>query len=108
MPWGRPAAPRSGCRGQLSASSSDHASGPRSPRARGGADALVVSLGLDAAAEDPESPLQVTAAGYRAAGERIGRLGPAALIQEGGYDLASLGGFAVAALTGVAAGMAGA
>lgn len=77
-------------------------------RARRGADALVVSLGLDAAAEDPESPLQVTAAGYRAAGERIGRLGPAALIQEGGYDLASLGGFAVAALTGVAAGMAGA
>ena len=76
-------------------------------RARRGADALVVSLGLDAA-EDPESPLQVTRAGYRAAGERIGRLGPAVLIQEGGYDLASLGGFAVAALTGVAAGMAGA
>jgi acetoin utilization deacetylase AcuC-like enzyme len=73
-----------------------------------GVDALVVSLGLDAAAEDPESPLQVTRAGYRAAGERIGRLGPAVLIQEGGYDLASLGGFAVAALTGVAAGMGGA
>jgi hypothetical protein len=29
--------------------------------------------------------------------------GPAVLIQEGGYNLASLGGFAVAALTGVAA-----
>ena len=26
-----------------------------------GADALVVSLGVDAAADDPESPLQVTA-----------------------------------------------
>ena len=30
------------------------------------ADAVVVSLGLDAAASDPESPLRVTEAGYRA------------------------------------------
>jgi len=72
--------------------------------ARRGADALVVSLGLDAAVTDPESPLRVTSAGYRAAGERLGRLGPAVLIQEGGYDLDSLGGLTVAALTGVAAG----
>lgn len=69
---------------------------------RHGADAIVVSLGVDAAAADPESPLLVTAAGYRAAGELIGALGPAAIIQEGGYDLASLGTFAVAALTGLA------
>ena len=73
-----------------------------------GTDAVVVSLGLDAAAEDPESPLRVTAAGYRAAGELIGSLGPVAVIQEGGYDLASLGELAVAALAGIQAGGASA
>ncbi len=71
-----------------------------------GVDALVVSLGLDAAVADPESPLRVTSAGYRAAGERLGRLGPVVLVQEGGYDLPSLGELTVAALTGVAAGAA--
>jgi acetoin utilization deacetylase AcuC-like enzyme len=71
---------------------------------RRGADAIVVSLGLDAAAADPESPLQVTAAGYREAGELIGRLGPVAVIQEGGYDLASLGEYAIAALAGIQGG----
>jgi acetoin utilization deacetylase AcuC-like enzyme len=68
---------------------------------RRGADALVVSLGLDAAAADPESPLQVTGEAYRRAGELIGGLGPAVLVQEGGYDLPSIGGLAVAALAGV-------
>jgi len=63
-------------------------------------DAVVVSLGLDAAAADPESPLQVTGAGYFAAGQRVAALGPAVLIQEGGYDLPSLGGLAVAAIQG--------
>jgi acetoin utilization deacetylase AcuC-like enzyme len=68
-------------------------------------DALVVSLGLDAAATDPESPLRVTGAGYQEAGRRIAALGrPAAWIQEGGYDLASLGGLAVAALRGATSG----
>jgi acetoin utilization deacetylase AcuC-like enzyme len=67
-------------------------------------DAIVVSLGLDAAATDPESPLCVTEAGYHAAGRMIAALGPAVLIQEGGYDLASLGGLAVAALSGAAEG----
>ena len=38
----------------------------------GGCDALVVSLGVDAAADDPESPLQVTADGYHAAGRLLG------------------------------------
>jgi acetoin utilization deacetylase AcuC-like enzyme len=66
-----------------------------------GADALVISLGVDAAAADPESPLQVTADGYRQAGELIGGLGPAVLVQEGGYDLPSLGGLVVATLAGV-------
>jgi acetoin utilization deacetylase AcuC-like enzyme len=54
--------------------------------------ALVVSLGVDAAAGDPESPLRVTAAGYREAGRLLGALGlPTVLVQEGGYDLATLG-----------------
>jgi acetoin utilization deacetylase AcuC-like enzyme len=75
-------------------------------RARG-ADALVVSLGLDAAASDPESPLRVTEDGYREAGRRIAALAPAVLVQEGGYDLASLGGLAVAALGGAADGAFG-
>jgi acetoin utilization deacetylase AcuC-like enzyme len=69
-----------------------------------GADAVVVSLGVDAAAGDPESPLQVSADGYRRAGELIGALGPVVAVQEGGYDLPTLGGLVVAALTGLLAG----
>ena len=64
----------------------------------------MVSLGLDAAAGDPESPLRVTEAGYRVAGRLVAGLGPAVLVQEGGYDLASLGRLAVAALSGAAEG----
>ncbi len=40
-----------------------------------GCDHLVVSLGVDAAADDPESPLQVTADGYREAGRLLGATG---------------------------------
>jgi acetoin utilization deacetylase AcuC-like enzyme len=61
-----------------------------------------VSLGLDAAATDPESPLRVTEAGYRTAGRMVASLGPTVLIQEGGYDLPTLGALAVAALAGAA------
>jgi acetoin utilization deacetylase AcuC-like enzyme len=68
-----------------------------------GADVLVISLGLDAAASDPESPLQVSADAYRQATERIGELGPTVVVQEGGYDLATLGGLAVSALSGLQA-----
>jgi acetoin utilization deacetylase AcuC-like enzyme len=71
------------------------------------ADAFVVSLGVDAAAADPESPLRVSAGGYRAAGQRLGRLGPTVLVQEGGYDLASLGALVAAVLGGVAAPVSG-
>ena len=74
---------------------------------RYGADVVVVSLGVDAAAADPESPLQVSADGYRRAGELIGALGPVVAVQEGGYDLPSLGGLVVAALTGLLAGARG-
>jgi acetoin utilization deacetylase AcuC-like enzyme len=66
-----------------------------------GADALVVSLGVDAAADDPESPLQVTADGYAAAGRLLGSLGlPAVLVQEGGYHLDTIGGLVAAYLDG--------
>jgi acetoin utilization deacetylase AcuC-like enzyme len=65
-------------------------------------DAVVVSLGVDAAAEDPESPLCVTEDGYCEAGRRIATLAPAVFVQEGGYDLATLGRLAVAALEGAA------
>jgi acetoin utilization deacetylase AcuC-like enzyme len=53
---------------------------------------LVAALGVDAAAADPESPLDVTAAGYAAAGRVLGGLGlPTVVVQEGGYDLDAIG-----------------
>ena len=64
-----------------------------------GSTALVVSLGVDAAADDPESPLQVTAQGYADTGARLAALGlPTVLVQEGGYHLATLGDLVVATL----------
>jgi len=70
-----------------------------------GASALVVSLGVDAAVDDPESPLAVTAAGYRAAGALVGATGlPTVVVQEGGYHLPSLGGLVTAYLEGHEAG----
>jgi acetoin utilization deacetylase AcuC-like enzyme len=66
--------------------------------------ALVVALGVDAAAGDPESPLEVTAAGYREAGRILGSLGlPTVVVQEGGYDLETIGGLVVETLSGLAA-----
>ena len=62
----------------------------------------MVSLGLDAAKVDPESPLEVSEDGYRAAGEMLAGLGPTVAVQEGGYDLEQLGRLAVAALSGLA------
>ncbi|WP_168929566.1 histone deacetylase family protein [Nocardioides sp. GY 10127] len=66
-----------------------------------GADALVVSLGLDAAVDDPEAPLAITHDGYRLAGEILGGLGiPTVVVQEGGYHLPSLGSLVRAYLEG--------
>jgi acetoin utilization deacetylase AcuC-like enzyme len=66
-----------------------------------GATALVVSLGVDAAADDPESPLQVTAEGYRAAARLLAGVGiPAVHVQEGGYHLPTLGVLVAAFLDG--------
>jgi acetoin utilization deacetylase AcuC-like enzyme len=72
------------------------------------AGALVVALGVDAAAGDPESPLQVSADGYRAAGRTLGALGlPTVVVQEGGYDLATIGGLVRETLEGLEEGMGG-
>lgn len=71
-----------------------------------GAEALVVAIGVDAAAADPESPLQVTARGYREAGRILGGYGlPTVVVQEGGYDLAAIGGLVLAALEGIEEGL---
>lgn len=66
-----------------------------------GCTALVVSLGVDAAVDDPESPLEVTHDGYHRAGELLRHTGlPAVVVQEGGYHLPTLGSLVRAYLTG--------
>ena len=66
-------------------------------------DAVVVALGVDAAVDDPESPLAVTADGYGTAGMRVAALGvPIVAVQEGGYHLPTLGGLVRACLDGLA------
>lgn len=70
-----------------------------------GATALVVSLGVDAAAADPESPLRISHDGYEAAGRRLGALDlPTVAVQEGGYHLDTLGDLVAVTLRGLAAG----
>lgn len=57
-----------------------------------GAEALVVSLGVDAGAADPESPLRVSNDGFGRIGVHLQGLGlPTLLVHEGGYDLGALG-----------------
>ncbi|HSE08814.1 MAG TPA: histone deacetylase family protein [Nocardioidaceae bacterium] len=68
-----------------------------------GSTAVVVSLGVDAAADDPESPLEVTRDGYHRAGELLAAIElPTVLVQEGGYHLPSLGGLVTAFLSAYA------
>lgn len=83
-----PLAPESGDRPWL-----DGVSRLADAAAARGSTALVVSLGVDAAVDDPESPLRVSLEGYRRAGELVCALGlPTMIVQEGGYHLESLGG----------------
>ena len=67
-----------------------------------GATAMVISLGVDAAADDPESPLEITRSGYFRAGELLGALAiPTVALQEGGYHLPTLGPLVRATLEGL-------
>ncbi|MGZ4735479.1 MAG: histone deacetylase family protein [Acidimicrobiia bacterium] len=68
---------------------------------RFGPAALVVSLGVDAAAADPQSPLEITGDGFARAGRALATLGvPTVFVQEGGYDLDQLGPLVLAVLRG--------
>ena len=61
----------------------------------------MIALGVDAAVDDPESPLQVTLQGYHP-GDILGALGlPAVVVQEGGYHLPTLGHLVGATLDGL-------
>lgn len=67
------------------------AAGMRAIRAHG-AEALVVSLGMDASREEPLGFLDITDDGFARAGAVIAASGlPCAIIQEGGYSLDALG-----------------
>jgi acetoin utilization deacetylase AcuC-like enzyme len=71
-------------------------------------DALVVPVGLDIAKADPTGTWSVSAEGLFEIGRRIGNLKlPMLLVQEGGYNIRSLGRNASSMLTGVCAGALG-
>ncbi len=71
-------------------------------------EALVVPVGLDIAKADPTGTWHVSPEGLFEIGSRIGALKlPTLLVQEGGYNIRSLGRNAVAILTGVCAGALG-
>lgn len=66
---------------------------------------LVVSLGLDIAKADPTGTWSVTPEGLYEIGRRVGSLKmPTLLVQEGGYNIRSLGRNAERILTGLCAG----
>ena len=66
-----------------------------------GAEAVVVSLGFDASADEPLNALSVTADGFARAGAAIGGLGlPTVLVQEGSYNVDVIGGLLKRFLTG--------
>jgi acetoin utilization deacetylase AcuC-like enzyme/ribosomal protein S18 acetylase RimI-like enzyme len=71
-------------------------------------EALVVSLGLDIARADPTGTWSVSPDGLFEIGRRIGSMRyPTLLVQEGGYNIRSLGRNAARMLTGVCAGALG-
>ena len=70
--------------------------------------ALVVSLGLDIAKADPTGTWRISPDGLFEIGRRIGAMRyPTLLVQEGGYNIRSLGRNATRMLTGVCAGALG-
>jgi acetoin utilization deacetylase AcuC-like enzyme len=69
---------------------------------------LVIALGVGAAASDTESPLGVTIGGFRTAGRILGSLKrPTVIVQEGGYDVDTIGALVREFLTGVEEGASG-
>jgi acetoin utilization deacetylase AcuC-like enzyme len=57
-----------------------------------GCDLLIVSLGVDTHVDDPMADLAVTTAGFGRQATAISELGlPTVVLQEGGYDLTSIG-----------------
>ncbi|MBC7611152.1 MAG: histone deacetylase family protein [Polaromonas sp.] len=74
-----------------------------------GADALVVSLGLDAFAGDPISKFLLQSSDFTLLGQRLGQLGlPTVFVLEGGYAAAELGINAVNVLEGFEQAVSGA
>lgn len=64
-----------------------------------GAELLLVSLGVDSAASDPNSPLEVSRAGFGRVGRVLAGLElPTVLVHEGGYSLPDLAGDTAAVL----------
>lgn len=64
-------------------------------------DLIVVSLGVDTTATDPLGDFRLTPAGLHACGREIARLGrPMVVLQEGGYDLETVGDDVVSWLDG--------
>lgn len=54
-------------------------------------DALVIALGFDIYENDPQSLVAVTTEGFGKLGEALGKIGlPSVIVQEGGYDFATL------------------
>jgi acetoin utilization deacetylase AcuC-like enzyme len=65
------------------------------------ADALIVSLGVDAFEGDPISKFHLQTSDYRRLGERLHRLGlPRLFVLEGGYAVAEIGSNVIACLQG--------
>ena len=68
---------------------------------KAGAELIVVSLGVDTADGDPISDLAVTPAGFHDQGRLIAELDrPVVVVQEGGYDVATIGANVAAFLAG--------
>ncbi|MEO6016608.1 MAG: histone deacetylase family protein, partial [Polaromonas sp.] len=66
-----------------------------------GAEALVVSLGLDTFEDDPISTFALQAGDFSRLGHRLGMLGlPTVFVLEGGYAAAALGTTAVNVIEG--------
>jgi len=64
-------------------------------------DAVVISLGVDGHEADPTGELNVTLDGFRKAGARLGQVGlPTVLVQEGGYNLDTVGHCVASTLAG--------